>query len=175
MSPMCSPDTYRPDAPISARCGDPLGMSHGVLGRDPSTDAMADEREAVEPQRVEHLAVVKQEVFDPVALPEFGRAVAGGMRGRDQPASLRQSLMERQQVALDAMDIRKPVQIDQGRTRACFNQRDLAPFDIDLFLMRVHTLFLVFHSGIVVGDAWRRPIGLTAAAGARTTRSPGTW
>ena len=90
-------------------------MAHRELGGEPAADAMPDQREAIELQGVEHLAQVKQKVVDPVALQEIARAVAAGMRRRDQPVLLRQPLMERQQFRRHAVDVGEAVQIDQRR------------------------------------------------------------
>ncbi len=115
MSPMCSPGNEQPGGADQRQPRHPLRVADGVFGGEPAADAMADQREAVELQRVEQLVIVKQEILDAVALQEIAGAVAAGVRRRDQPVLLRQPLVERLQVAGDAMDVGKAVQIDQRR------------------------------------------------------------
>ena len=95
----------------------PLGMPHRELGGDPAADAMADEIEARQPERVEQFEIVEDDVVDGAGV-ELVRAVAAGMRGRDHAGVLRQPLMERHEVAGDAVHVGEAVQIDERRAAA---------------------------------------------------------
>ena len=62
---------------------------------------------------------------------ELVGAVAAGMRGRDELHVPRQPLVERHEIAGDAMDIGEAVQIDERIAAARLGHGDLAPADVD--------------------------------------------
>src|SRR6266511_4477394 len=66
----------------------PFGMTHGQFGGDPAADAMTDEIESVEPERIEQLEIVKHHVLDAAGVAELVAAGAARMRGHDHPRDL---------------------------------------------------------------------------------------
>ena len=108
-------------------------MAHRNLGGDPAADAMADQVEAGQIERVEQFEIVEDHVVDGGGVELVG-AIAAGMRGRDDLAVLRQPLMERHEIAGDAMHVGEAVQINQRRAAAGLGDGDLAPADVDVRL-----------------------------------------
>jgi hypothetical protein len=99
---------------------------------------VADQREALKLKRIEKFAIVKQVILDPIALSKFIRAVATRMGGRDKPVVPSQRQMKRHEVGGHAMNISKPMQIDDWRTRAGFDEGDLSPPYVDLVPDGIH-------------------------------------
>jgi hypothetical protein len=60
------------------------------------------------------------------------------MGRRDQPVTLCEALVKRLQVARHAVNVGKPMQIDQRRAGAGFEECNLAAPHVDLFLDSVH-------------------------------------
>ena len=78
-------------APISASRAHPLRMAHRQFGRDPAADAMADQIEMREPERIEHFEIVEHHIVDAAAVGELVAAGAARMRRRDHPCGLRRA------------------------------------------------------------------------------------
>ena len=78
MSPIGSPGTNSPQAPIRPRRAHPFGVAHRQLGGDPAADAVADQIEALQPQRVEDFEIMEDDIVDAVA---FGELVAPAQPG----------------------------------------------------------------------------------------------
>ena len=102
-----SPATNSPQAPISTSRRHPFGMARRNLGRDPAADAMADQVEARQVERVEEFEIVEDHVVDGGGVELVG-AIAAGMRRRDHVAVLRQPLMERHEISATACTSANP-------------------------------------------------------------------
>ena len=57
----------QPAGADQAQAPHPLGVAHGQLGGDPAADAVADQIETRQPERVEDLEVMEDDVVDAVA------------------------------------------------------------------------------------------------------------
>ena len=67
---------------------DPLGMTHRQLGGDPAADAMTDQIETLQPERVEDLEVMEQDVVDAAAVGSSSLRAHPGCAGAITRAAL---------------------------------------------------------------------------------------
>ena len=101
-------------------------MAHRQFGGDPAADAMADQIETLEPERVEQLEIVEDHVVDVITVAELVAAGAARMRGRDHPRGPGEAVVKRLQVGRDAVHVGEAVQIDERFAAAALDHRQLA-------------------------------------------------
>src|SRR5262249_29464249 len=108
----------------------PLRVPHRKLRRDPAAGAVADEIESRQSKRIEQFEIMENHIVDAVAL-ELVAAGAAWMCGRDHPRALRESLVERLEVAGHAMHVGEAMQVEERRAAPGLEHRDLAAAHVE--------------------------------------------
>src|SRR3954454_7684015 len=73
----------------------PLGMAYRELGSDPAADAMPDQIEILQSERVENLEIMEDPVSDAPAVRQLVATSASGMRGCDDPCCFAEAPVKR--------------------------------------------------------------------------------
>ena len=91
----------------------PLGMAYRELGSDPAADAMPDQIEILQSERVENLEIMEDHVIDVAAVRQLVATSASGMRGCDDPCCFAEAPVKRLKVGGDAVHISEAMKIDE--------------------------------------------------------------
>jgi len=95
------------DRADQGQAGEPRGIAHRQLGRDPAAERGADQMHPIEPQRLQQIEIEIGEIVDPIEPGRIIRLTEAGMLRGEHRETLRQLLEKRHPAGMAAGAVQK--------------------------------------------------------------------